>query len=723
MARVAIVGGGPGGLFANYLLDTLCAGLSEVTIFEASSRLGGKIMTRSFDAAPDALYEAGVAELYDYSHIGPDPIRKIIEKLGLKTVPLKGETVVLGDAIMKNDRDIKKHLGADALAALDDFLEQCSELLTPTQYYEAYQDEDNGHPWASKTFQEVLDTIPNEAARLYVAAAARSDTATEPYLTNALNGLKNILMDDRDFLRLYSVEGGVERIVDGLKALVSGKIRLDSPVTKIAKVADGYEVSFRHKGKTHTDVFDYVVCALPNTWLGRITWGDRAMRQAMETHLAKYDRPAHYLRVNVLFKKPFWRDAIPGNYWVTDAFGGACVYDESSRHPTKKHAILSWLIAGGDALTLSNLDDKTLVDMALDSLPAELASGRKLAMESRVHRWVATVNAQPGGARVDSMQQKAQPDAENFPGLFVCGDYMQDSTVNGTFDSAAFVVDLLLTKLRAVKYAGKLTKVAEELRDGQEPANENQVTLSRDYHDEYANGQLYEDSFKEYFCEHYTCDLIEAIWGWKPPYRLLDCGSANGLTLECFKAKNVEAWGIENNEHVHARTAPEWKSRNLLGDIRHLPFEDGFFDFVYDTSLCYVPEEFVDKAIQELFRVCKVGVFFGGITSDMTKEVIEYHEIFDGVQTLGTQWEWAERFTRNGFRLAMLDQKVLKKAWKIECDANEDDYPWYPDMETMRYCFFSKPDAAKYTAEKRGEVSVLRRAPKAKTPKKVVAAE
>jgi SAM-dependent methyltransferase len=340
-----------------------------------------------------------------------------------------------------------------------------------------------------------------------------------------------------------------------------------------------------------------------------------------------------------------------------------------------------------------------------------------------VHRWVATVNALPGGKSVESMKQKAQPDAANFPGLFVCGDYMQDSTVNGTFDSAAFVVDLLLTKLRARKYAGKLTKVAEEIREGRQPANENQVTLSRDYHDEYANGQLYEESFKEYFCEHYTCDLIEAIWGWKPPFRLLDCGSANGLTLECFKAKGVEAWGIENNEHVHARTAPEWKDRNLLGDIRDLPFEDGFFDFVYDTSLCYVPEEFVDKAIQELFRVCKVGVFFGGITSDMTKEVIEYHEIFDGVQTLGTQWEWAERFTRNGFRLAMVDQKVLKKAWKIECDANEGDYPWYPDMETMRYCFFSKPDAATHTAAKRGEVSVLRRTPKAKAPKKVVAAE
>ncbi len=208
----------------------------------------------------------------------------------------------------------------------------------------------------------------------------------------------------------------------------------------------------------------------------------------------------------------------------------------------------------------------------------------------------------------------------------------------------------------------------------------------------------YEESFREYFDEDYTCDLIETIWDVKAPFRLLDCGSASGLTLACFANKGVEAWGIENNEHIHAQTKPEWKHRNLLGDIRELPFEDGFFDIIYDTSLCYVPEPYLEKAISELFRVCRVGVFFGGITSDMTKEVIEYHEIFEGVQVLETQWAWSERFLAQGFRLATLDKKALRKAWSIEVKSNEGDYPWYPNKETMRFCFFSKPDADKHIA-------------------------
>ena len=31
--------------------------------------------------------------------------------------------------------------------------------------------------------------------------------------------------------------------------------------------------------------------------------------------------------------------------------------------------------------------------------------------------------------------------------------------------------------------------------------------------------------------------------------------------------------------------------------------------------------------------------------------------------------------------------------YKIETDANEGDSPWYPDAESMRYCFYSNPSA------------------------------
>jgi len=132
----------------------------------------------------------------------------------------------------------------------------------------------------------------------------------------------------------------------------------------------------------------------------------------------------------------------------------------------------------------------------------------------------------------------------------------------------------------------------------------------------------------------------------------------------------------------------------LFGDVRALPFEDNSFDFVYDTCLCYLPEHDLDKAISELFRVVRTGLLFGSITSDMTKEVIEQHELFRGVQTLMTTWEWSEQFLKNGFRMAIHDSKVLEKAWRIESSSNEGDHPWYPDKNVLRGCFFTKPARA-----------------------------
>jgi hypothetical protein len=73
-------------------------------------------------------------------------------------------------------------------------------LCSPADYYEGHWQDDNRHAWCEKTFRQVLDAIPDETARRYIEVAARSDVATEPHLTTALNGLKNVLMDDPEYL-------------------------------------------------------------------------------------------------------------------------------------------------------------------------------------------------------------------------------------------------------------------------------------------------------------------------------------------------------------------------------------------------------------------------------------------------------------------------------------------------------------------------------------------
>ena len=54
-SRIAVVGGGPGGLFTSYLLKEFCGDLCQVTLFEAGPRLGGKVRHRAVRHGPGPI--------------------------------------------------------------------------------------------------------------------------------------------------------------------------------------------------------------------------------------------------------------------------------------------------------------------------------------------------------------------------------------------------------------------------------------------------------------------------------------------------------------------------------------------------------------------------------------------------------------------------------------------------------------------------------------------
>jgi SAM-dependent methyltransferase len=214
-------------------------------------------------------------------------------------------------------------------------------------------------------------------------------------------------------------------------------------------------------------------------------------------------------------------------------------------------------------------------------------------------------------------------------------------------------------------------------------------TLDNEYFDYYDGAKNYEKTFEEYFDAKYVIDMITTVWGVCPPYSLLDAGSANGMTLAAFAKKGVDAWGIERSRYIHSQTRRKWQSKNLLGDVRQIPFNDKCFDFIYETCLCYVADNDVDQAIREMRRVTRRGMFFGSIVKDNGRDDDEdWKDLFYGIKTLLTLRQWSERFLRNGFRLAITDPRVMDKVWKLEKRANDGD-PWYPKRRNMRYCFYT----------------------------------
>jgi hypothetical protein len=132
---------------------------------------------------------------------------------------------------------------------------------------------------------------------------------------------------------------------------------------------------------------------------------------------------------------------------MLEAFDGCCLYDESSRYPESEQGILGWLLGGESAVAQSELTDEALIELALASLPVELREGRKYLLEGQVHRWVGEVSGWPGGIQPVALDARHQPAGSTHPNVFLVGDYLYDSTLNGVLDSANYVADWLAAEI------------------------------------------------------------------------------------------------------------------------------------------------------------------------------------------------------------------------------------------------------------------------------------
>lgn len=680
MLDLAIVGGGPGGLMSAWYLKRKLGDLCRITIYEASDRLGGKIVTRKFDSAP-AMYEAGVAEIYDYSMTGPDPLRELIQHFGLQTIPMDAEQVQFGGELLNDVAGMRRKYGAKTAAAIEAFRNRCAEAMTPIEYYEGVGAHDNENPWAYKTAEQVLDEeVEDETAKRFFKVMARSDIATESHNTNGLNALKNYLMDVDGYIGLYSIQNGNEQLIECLQSEVNADIQLNHRVLTVGKAPTGrYQLKMMNGKGPETRDFDLVLVCLPHSWLATMGWEGEQLRKSMVKHVSYFDRPAHYLRVSILFDAPFWGEKISGAWFMSEAFGGCCVYNEGARHDVGKHGVLNWLIPGSDALAFANLSDQELIDAALKSLPASLGDARSHFVEGKIHRWLSSVNAIPGGLPVRDVMTNHRPEPKEHPGIVVVGDYLFDSTLNGLLDSSDAATDIILTEMMRLR--------RERGQEEGEPVSDK---IDRDYFENYRGLGPYSEAWRHFTDPDYLTKLIGIVWGKARGAKLLVAGSASGELVGALRDRGIDAFGIENNRAIHARTPKALKKYNKLGSITDMPFKDGAFDFVFETSLCHVSPKQVVRAIRELNRVVKTGLVFGSITSDMASVVIDRYDLLRGVKKLGTWWEWSELFFGNGFDLSMHRKDCTDALWEATLAANKGPGQWYADADSLRYSFFDK---------------------------------
>jgi protoporphyrinogen oxidase len=468
MARIAVVGGGPGGLMTARLLTRKAGRGCQVTVFEASDRLGGKLHTRRFGAQP-VRYEAGIAECYDVSAFGYDPLKALVHELGLTPVPTHSETVAMHGAVLEGDTGIARCYGHGTLDEIRAFRARMVAEMPHAEWVRGLGVGHNGHPWAQRTWGDILDQVADPVARHYLRITSHADLATEPHLVNGLVGLRNFLKGVPGYGAQYRLDGGMEMLSRRLAEDLAGTtVRLRTPVVRIAgRDTGGYRLTVRHGHTESSHPFDAVVVALPYPLLSRLHWPSEGLRRAMAGHVSHYDRPGHYLRVSLLFDRPFWRAHMPGSWLMLDAFGGCCVYDESPGGRRTGCGVLAFLLAGADALAHSCADDATLVNRVLAALPGRLRGGaRESLLESRVHRWVGALSGTPGGDPYRDPVAAHRPEPEAHRRVAVVGDYLFDSTLNGVLRSADLASGLVLTSLAELAPARRSVPWAAPLVSG-----------------------------------------------------------------------------------------------------------------------------------------------------------------------------------------------------------------------------------------------------------------
>src|SRR5205807_2549023 len=137
--------------------------------------------------------------------------------------------------------------------------------------------------------------------------------------------------------------------------------------------------------------------------------------------------------------------------------------------------------------------------------------------------------------------------------------------------------------------------------------------IDRGYFESYRGLGPYHEVWSQFTDPAYLTDLIRVVWGKANGCKLLVAGSASGELVGALRERGIDAWGIENNRAVHAKTPNGLKKFNKLGSIVDMPFKHGEFDFVFETSLCHVGETQVVRAVRELNRVVKTGLVFGSV--------------------------------------------------------------------------------------------------------------
>lgn len=319
--RVAVVGGGLAGLTAAWYLRDCNV---TVTVFEATDRVGGRVLTDS-SFVPGKVVEAG-AELIGANHamwvelaaIFQLPLVKISKEKDYKDAGLHVRIRFDDYELTDSDKElVDKQLEevTDAISAEAAPIDQDSPWLPPA-----------AGDYDTRTVSQELDrhcqaksSLLRTVLEFSLANDNCADTSQQSYLGLLALVSSGRTGDDREGLRAFwdltetdRCQGGNQRLAFSLAAN-QADLRLGSPVEKITVTESGTGVSYGGVAPAE-EAFDYVVLAAPPT-----SW------PAVESSIEAWDPALRTMQHGPAVK---YLSAFDRRFWADDKLAPAAVWNQ-----------------------------------------------------------------------------------------------------------------------------------------------------------------------------------------------------------------------------------------------------------------------------------------------------------------------------------------------------------------------------------------------------------
>ncbi len=369
---VVVVGAGLAGLTAAVELSRDGA---TVTVIEARDRIGGRVRTIRDGFLGGQHAEAG-GEFIDEDQV---EIRQLAGQLNLNITPVLTQGFLF--AARQKTAVPRFRPGSELWA---DLRRQLSPFIRAYRLADERWDSSVAHQLARISAAEWLEHVGAGKELGAMLRGLRGFFLLDPSELSLLVLVEQLIAGIPGQGRLYRVEGGADRLVEGLAALPGKSIHLSTEAVKIAQSGKHLFLTVRDRSGGHSTIrADYAVLAVPATTARSLCFDPplpNPLRQAITT--LPYGPATKTL---LQFTRRFWRGKRRTRAYASDLPIGT-IWEANEEQPGRM-GILT-LMAGGsasraarDSFAEGGIEQTVAALTWLGSAPRELMTFRQITWE------------------------------------------------------------------------------------------------------------------------------------------------------------------------------------------------------------------------------------------------------------------------------------------------------------------------------------------------------